>query len=173
MKIPRCAFIQIVITKRADCDSREDGYIETKDRFGVQRKRRRNPRISFGCLVVQRQSWQFDLGELADLAAGNDADAFRRVRRWRRAHALPSSVFAKLPSEIKPMYFSFDSPVFARNFLREMARLREAGHSIDCKVTLSEMLPSFDQLWLRDQRTHAYTSELRMVAMHRDDVKVE
>jgi hypothetical protein len=43
-----------------------------------------------------------------------------------------------------------------------------ASEQKDTPVTVTEMLPSPDQLWLRDAQNQTYTSELRIVA--RDSV---
>jgi hypothetical protein len=37
-------------------------------------------------------------------------------------------------------------------------------------ATFSEMLPGTEALWLTDGRGARYTSELRLVAIHRDDL---
>jgi hypothetical protein len=57
-----------------------------------------------------------------------------------------------------------DSPVLVNIFAKVIRRTRDAGHA-GLAVTVSEMFPSHDQLWLRDAEGHSYTSELRMVTL--------
>jgi len=45
-----------------------------------------------------------------------------------------------------------------------MIRRMLASNSKDGRVTLSEMLPTPEQVWLPDAAGHTYTSEFRMVA---------
>ena len=89
---------------------------------------------------------------------GDAAELFA-ADRLRESHGLPRRVFAKLPSEPKPIYVDFSSPLLVRQLFR-MART-SSGTAV-----FSEMLPGPDELWLtiNDRR---YTSEVRCAVFSR------
>ena len=96
------------------------------------------PRRAIGVLVVQRAQWRVSPDRVPSLD-------------------LPERVFVRVPSEIKPVYVDFASPI-SRDLLARFTR--DAPH-----VTISEMLPGPSGLWLRDGEGRRYTSELRMIAV--------
>jgi len=103
-----------------------------------------SPRRFIGPLVVQRAQWR-----VSSLPGD--------VRQWRELLGIPERVFVRVPGEIKPIYADLTSPVSADMLVRFA---RGAPH-----VTISEMLPGPDGLWLRDAAERTYTSELRMIAV--------
>jgi hypothetical protein len=124
--------------------------------FGILGRSPHSPRITIGPLVVARESWRFEPAELPWLSV-EAAERFIAVRRWARNLGLPRFVFLRSPRETKPCFIDFDSPVFVE-ILVKLARGASA-------ITLSEMLPTPDQLWLPDAEGNLYTSELRMAAV--------
>jgi hypothetical protein len=96
-----------------------------------------SPRRSLGHLVLQRAQWRVPPEGIGELD-------------------LPERVFVRVPSEIKPIYVDFTSPV-SREMLTRFTQ--GAPH-----VTISEMLPTPEGLWLRDAEGRTYTSELRLIA---------
>ncbi len=62
-----------------------------------------------------------------------------------------------VPEEAKPIYLDFESPLYVEMFTRV---LRKAS-----ALTVVEMLPSPDQVWLRDHWKSRYASELQLVAV--------
>lgn len=133
-------------------------------RFGVMPSRRHNPRVTIDRLVVARESWAFEPGEMEFAGVKGRAERFLAARRWGRAHGLPRHVFVKSPVEAKPVYVDFDSPVAVDIFAKVVRRTeRESPGGPAIKV--SEMLPAPGGLWLPDAQGTRYTSELRMVAV--------
>ncbi|MBZ4319935.1 lantibiotic dehydratase [Streptomyces huiliensis] len=124
--------------------------------------RRHVPRITVGRTVVQRESWRVAREELHDPAydrlPGED-QAFAllcAVRRLARTHRLPRWVFAKIPGERKPVLLDTQGL-----FLTELLlHLSEPG----AELTLSEMLPGPDELWLTGPGG-GYCAELRLSAV--------
>ena len=111
------------------------------------------PRVRLGNTVVQRKSWRFAADQLPPATAGrSDHEWYLAWREWQRDAGLPRHVFANLGGERKPQYVDFDSYACLRLF--ETA-VRKSGSA----VTLTEMLPGPDQLWLRDGG-HRYVTEL-------------
>lgn len=117
------------------------------------------PRIVVGDVVAQRAQWRISAdslnsgghrGEGAELA-----DALAGVFRLRAERGVPRHVYARSAAEVKPLCLDLDVPVA----VELLGRLLAKG-----PVTLGEMLPAPDQLWLR-HRAAALTSEFRL-AVH-------
>lgn len=131
-------------------------------RFRLLGPRPHTPRIAIDDLVVSRESWRFPARELAFARGANPAERFRGAWELRSTHALPRWVFVRTSSEHKPVHVDFDSPPL----VELMAKLvRAATAAEEGWVSLVEMLPSPEQLWLPDANGERYTSELRLVAL--------
>lgn len=135
----------------------EDLMLASRHLFVPLPMPKRGGRITLGGMVVRRQSWRFEPDECAFALAEEGLDRFIGARRWARAHGLPRFVFAKVPEETKPCYLDLESGPFV-DLLAKMVR----GAS---GLTLTEMLPSIDDCWLRDHDGQAYVSELRLAAV--------
>lgn len=109
------------------------------------------PRLRVGDTIYQRRRWHADLSSLTSL---HTLDLALEVWRLRRAHQWPRFVFARVASERKPWLFDTASP-FSHDLVKNMIQ-------DDARVTLEEMLPGPDQLWLQDDEGQRYTSELRL-----------
>lgn len=116
----------------------------------------RAPRITVGGLVAQRAAWRLDGAELTrGRARGDGMASFSAVQRMRALRGLPRWVYAHVPGEPKPLCVDLDSPLAA-----------EALASVICAgapgpVTVREMLPEPEALWLR-REGRSVTSELRL-----------
>ena len=121
------------------------------------------PRITIDKLVIVRESWTFPVSELDFISLEAEHERFLAVRRWMHCHRLPRFVFVRVRTEVKPFYLDFESPIYVEIFIK-MVRRMAASDSKEGKVTLTEMLPAPDEVWLSDSQGHRYTSELRMVA---------
>ncbi len=123
-----------------------------------------SPRINIDRLVVARETWRFRVAELPFINEKKMEDRFLAVRRWARNHGLPRFVFVRTPVEVKPYYLDFDSVHYIENFVRAARRTLEQS-SPDTLISVVEMLPEPDRLWLPDAQGRRYTSELRIVAV--------
>lgn len=114
------------------------------------------PRLLAGDVVLQRERWRVERTTcgLAASYPGTSYALFRDVRRLRRSVGLPERVFLKSPSEPKPIYIDFRCHLLVEAF----DTLLTAGKA----VTLSEMLPDSDQLWLTGSDCRHVTAELRL-----------
>jgi hypothetical protein len=147
------------------------------------------PRITIDRLVIHRETWRFPAVGLAWAWAKQPAHRFRSAQRWRAAHDLPQTVFYRVPTERKPIFLDFASPLLVDRFAKAVrqaagtpgpavaaapvAAAPVAAAPITAKpaaarpaggdVTVSEMLPGLDELWLPDRTGNRYTSELRLV----------
>jgi hypothetical protein len=113
------------------------------------------PRVTIDGMVVVREAWRIQAADVDFLDDGGDR--FLRCRRWARALGVPRFVFTKFPDELKPIYLDLESPLAVEAFAKS---LRKSG-----RVTVSEMLPSPEDLWLTDREGRRYTAELRFVAV--------
>lgn len=120
------------------------------------------PRITIDRLVVSRESWCVDSSELDFVEDEDEDERYLKVRRWAKEQGFPRRVFVKITNETKPFFVDFHSPVYIGILIRMLRRAR-TQEPINKQVVISEMLPTPDQLWLRDSNHNAYTSELRIV----------
>ena len=131
------------------------------DRFQLFADRPHMPRVKIDNMVVSRESWRFSPADLDFAAEKDEAARFVRTRQWAAALGLPRYVFAKSSAEEKPVYVDFTSPVYV-NILAKMIRRTNAAEQLpDKTITVVEMLPAHDNLWLTDHEGNRYTSELR------------
>lgn len=137
---------------------------QTLDCFRVIAPQRHAPRISLDSLIIKRESWRFSPEEMQFACCAGAAERFLQARNWARAHGIPRFVFYRVPTERKPAYLDFDSPIFVDIFSKMIRRTVDAALP-GAMVDLSEMLPLFDQLWLADVPGRRYTSELRFVVV--------
>ncbi|MDJ0383661.1 lantibiotic dehydratase [Streptomyces sp. G-G2] len=122
-----------------------------------------SPRVTVDRLVVARETWRLPQSGIAFADEKDEARRFVRARQWRESHGLPRFVFVVLPTETRPFYVDFDSPVYLTILAKAVRRL--ARKEPDGRVVITEMLPSPEQAWLTDDEGRAYTSELRFVAV--------
>jgi len=138
------------------------------DRFAILGEDPHTPRVSFDRLVVARETWRVPAGELAFAHELDEARRFVQARAWHRARGLPRHVFVTLPSEQKPFYVDFEGPLYVSllaNAVRRLTAQGGEGEREEPRVQISEMLPGFEQLWLRDAQGRGYTTELRLTAV--------
>jgi Lantibiotic dehydratase, N terminus len=141
------------------------------NRFRLFADRPHMPRVKIDQVVVCRESWRFKPADL-DFAAEKDMAArFVRTREWAAALGIPRYVFVKSSAEQKPIYVDFTSPVYV-NILAKMVRRTDTDERRpDKTITVVEMLPAHDDLWLTDHEGNRYTSELRCTWV--DDRRLE
>ncbi|MBK7857203.1 MAG: lantibiotic dehydratase [Archangiaceae bacterium] len=113
------------------------------------------PRRQLGEVVIARARWRFTRPELGWLEPGDGR--LERARSFRERHRLPRRVFVRSPQEVKPLYLDLEAPLC----LELLSRLSRATEHL----TLSEMLPDPDQLWLTDAAGARYVCELRCIAV--------
>jgi hypothetical protein len=132
--------------------------------FRILPPRRHTPRVTIDRLVVTREAWCFSADEMEFAHLKEEADRFVGLHRWAREHGMPRFVFIKAPIEPKPFYVDFESPILINFFTKTVRHtLREASE--DHVITVTEMIPTPDQLWVTDAAGQCYTAELRMVAI--------
>jgi Lantibiotic dehydratase, N terminus len=133
------------------------------DCFRMFRVRPHMPRIAIGSLVVSREQWRFRAEDLAFSAVTDEARRFALARAWCRDQGLPRQVFVRTGRGEKPVLVDFASPVCVTILSRIVRRLNDAPENVRW-ITMQEMLPAVNQLWLSDAEHREYTSEFRLAA---------
>ncbi|MDM4719451.1 lantibiotic dehydratase [Micromonospora sp. WMMA1363] len=117
------------------------------------------PRIRVGDVIVQRARWWFGSADLGVDAVRDATGAFLAVQSLRARHGLPRFCFASAAHEPKPVGVDLDNPLAVDT----LVAMTLAGE--DRTVSLAEMRPAPDALWLR-HGGRPVTSEFR-IAMKR------
>jgi hypothetical protein len=118
---------------------------------------RHTPRVVVDGVVLVRERWTAAAADLAFAHAETAKQRFVQARAWARSVGLPRRLFLKVPQETKPLFLDLASPTFVE-LAAKMVRKAKT-------VSISEMLPDLDDLWLVDAERRRYTSELRLVAV--------
>ncbi len=145
------AFGDVLLTQVTNC-------------FKMLRPGNHLPRVKIDRLIVCRESWTLPVSDVEFAYEKDQAMRFLEARRWARDQGMPRSVFVKAPVEVKPFYVDFSSPIYVDIFAK-IVRRTEENESEEATITITEMLPTLDQVWLPDAEGQLYTSELRFVAV--------
>jgi hypothetical protein len=122
------------------------------------------PRVTIDDLVVSREKWTLPATDPPFAGTTDESARYLQARAWAAGHGLPRHVFLRFTGERKPIYADLTSLASVDLISRSLRRSRrEAG--AEATVTVSEMIPSPEQVWLTDSGGQRYTSELRMVAV--------
>ncbi|MEN2429014.1 lantibiotic dehydratase [Chromobacterium vaccinii] len=146
-------------------------FLSVANDYLILPKGRHTPRVTVGGVVWQREGWRLPCSEFDFMLDEDDARVFLGMRRKAAEWGMPGRVFVKVPWENKPFYLDFDSPLFVRHMAKQLRGALQGGQDPLCEISISEMLPDFEHLWLKDRDGELFTSELRMVALHQDDAR--
>jgi hypothetical protein len=125
---------------------------------------RHTPRITIDRLTIAREAWRFEAAELSFAFETDEVKRFVGARCWKHEFELPRFVFIKSPVEQKPLYVDLDSPTLINIFAKIVRRTKESKDA-NRFITVTEMYPAHDNLWLPDAEGNRYTNELRLVAL--------
>jgi hypothetical protein len=126
-------------------------------RFELAAAKRHTPRVVVDGVVITRERWVLEPGELCFLREANDFDQFQGARRLRLALGMPERVFVRTPEEPKPFFVDFSSPLL----IQMWAGMTRDGSG----AVVSEMLPDLTEGWLTDASGNVYTAELRLAVV--------
>ncbi|WP_240809718.1 lantibiotic dehydratase [Actinomadura sp. WMMA1423] len=118
------------------------------------------PRLTLDRLVVARETWRTTVGGTG-IAPAHGHHEYLAARRLRRALGMPERVFAKVGTEVKPVYVDFTGPRYVSSFATLLRTAREASGD-DVPVVFTELLPDLDESWLPDAEGRRYGCELRL-----------
>ncbi|MCP2342414.1 lantibiotic dehydratase [Actinomadura rupiterrae] len=120
-----------------------------------------HPRITLDRLVVVRETWRTTVGGTGLVKATGAVPEYLAARRLRASLGLPERVFAKIGTEVKPVYVDFTGPRYVSAFAAMLRSTRERSGA-DVPVVFSELLPGPGDAWLEDAQGRRYYSELRL-----------
>ncbi|MCU1264992.1 MAG: hypothetical protein JWM21_1310 [Acidobacteria bacterium] len=129
---------------------------------------RHTPRITIDRLTIVREAWRFGAAELTFAFEKDEVQRFVGARRWKHKFDLPRFVFIKAPVERKPLYLDLESHTLINIFAKIIRRTKEAN-APDMAISVTEMYPAHDQLWLPDAQGNLYTNEFRLVVLDLSD----
>lgn len=136
----------------------------TVNSFGMVPPQPHHPRIVVDDLVVARETWRVPIAGTGLTLSGDDAARFLAYQRFADRLGLPRRVFVRITGERKPVYVDRRSPLLITSLLH---LVRGAAERPGAEVTVTEMLPDREHLWLPDADGDLYTSEFRLVAVDR------
>lgn len=119
-----------------------------------------HPRLTLDGLVVARETWRTTVGGTG-IAPAHGAREYLAARRLRRSLGMPERVFAKVGTEVKPVYVDFTGPRYVSSFAT-LLRAARASSGDDVPVVFTELLPDLDEAWLPDAKGRRYSCELRL-----------
>ncbi|WP_235037185.1 lantibiotic dehydratase [Actinomadura sp. K4S16] len=119
-----------------------------------------NPRLTLDRLVVARETWRTTVGGTGIVPAHGPRE-YLAARRLRRSLGMPERVFAKVGTEVKPVYVDFTGPRYVSSFATLLRTARESSGD-DVPVVFTELLPDLDESWLPDAAGRRYSCELRL-----------
>jgi thiopeptide-type bacteriocin biosynthesis protein len=124
------------------------------------------PRVVHRQIVLRPATWTLPPATASSTTDGGEAHA--AIARWRAAWQVPRWVY--LTDQDHRLLLDLDHRACVEELLR--ARTRSSAEDGE-RVTLEEMLPGFDDLWVRDESGRRYVAELviplRAVAPPRAD----
>jgi len=131
------------------------------NRFSVREPAAHHPRLLLDDVVVARETWHLPVTDLPHSARSDDY-RHRSLRDRLEELGTPRCVFARTADQPKPYLVDRNAPLSLRNLARGLRR--SAASDPAASITLSEMLPAPDELWLSGPGGLRHTSELRVVA---------
>lgn len=133
-------------------------------RFQLLPTQSHTPRVVVDRLVINRETWRFDAHELAFASAAEPLERYTGFWHLAAQHGFPRWTFLRTHREKKPVYVDLHSPMLVEVAMKlvRAAASDEAGW-----VSISEMLPTPEQLWLTDGKGERYCSELRTAILDR------
>jgi hypothetical protein len=111
-------------------------------------------------MVISRETWRTTIGE-SGLTVTERLPEYLAARRLRRALGLPDNLFAKISTEVKPVYLDLTSPRYLSSFCTMLRTARQrAGDEVE--IVFTEMLPDAGDAWVPGPDGQRYSSELRI-----------
>ncbi len=93
-----------------------------------------------------------------------EAERYLAARRWRARLGLPERVFARVGTEVKPVYVDFTGPAYVAAFAA-MVRVAHRKAGPDTPVVVSELLPGPGAAWLSDVDGRRFLSAAEPIAV--------
>lgn len=129
--------------------------------FKVVSARSHTPRITVDRLVVSRETWVIPVEDCPVTKVTGEQEEYLAARRWKKSLGLPDYIFAKISSEVKPIFVDLTSPIYT-SILAVALRAAYRQQGSEATATVTEMLPTPDEAWVPDAHGQTYVAELRL-----------
>ena len=129
--------------------------------FSVTPSWARSPRVTVGGLVLSRRTWTYPAADLAWARTKDERTRYLEARRWWEQEGLPRRAFYTVPIDDKPVFCDWSGIAHLNAVAKAVRQTAEEQGS----VTIGEMLPGTDELWLLQEDGDTRACELRMVAV--------
>lgn len=126
------------------------------------------PRVVQGKIVLCPAQWNLTASTIQPVASASTEDIrwFAGLQRWRAAWRVPRYVY--LAYMDNRLLLDLEHPVMAKELQMELAKATD-GNSL----SLVELLPDFEHLWLEDRNGAKYFSEIVVPLLRADAVTRE
>lgn len=115
-------------------------------------------------LVISPACWKLHTRTITPSGEGSDeARWFRGLQQWRKQWRVPRYVY--LVEMDNRLLLDLEHPLMVAELHDELQK--QQGHK---QVTLDELLPDFEHLWLRDEQDAGYFSEIVVPLLRTDEV---
>lgn len=112
------------------------------------------PRVRQGRVVFSPAQWNLRPSALSALhTRSQDTPWFLLLQQWRAQWRVPRYIY--LSNDDNRLLLDLENPIFAEELHTELTKIGD-----DEYVSLQEVLPDFDHLWLQDQQGACYFSEI-------------
>jgi hypothetical protein len=126
------------------------------------------PRVDLGGVTICRETWRLPLTAVTQVRSRDKDPMQDELRSLLAERGIPRHVFARVPGDRKPFHIDLAAPMLADNLARAARRAGLAAGAAET-LTLVEMVPGPDELWLR-LPDGSFTSELRLVVVDPEPV---
>jgi thiopeptide-type bacteriocin biosynthesis protein len=115
-------------------------------------------------LVISPARWQLQAETILPMGEGAaETRWFRGLQEWRAQWQVPR--YAYVQAMDNRLLLDLENPLMAAQLRDELRKLRGQG-----LLTLEELLPDFEHLWLRDEQGDGYFSEIVVPLLRADAV---
>jgi thiopeptide-type bacteriocin biosynthesis protein len=112
------------------------------------------PRVVRGRIVVSLAQWNLKAATIQPTGSGSEeARWFAGLQEWRTRWRVPRYVY--IVEADNRLLLDLEHPLMALELRNELTKVDDSG-----SVSIQEMLPDFDHLWLRDSDNAPYISEI-------------
>ncbi len=113
-------------------------------------------------LVITQACWHLQAATILPLGEGSTAVRwFRGLQHWRTQWRVPRYIY--LAERDNRLLLDLENPLMAAELRDELRKLKE-----HMQLTLEELLPDFEHLWLRDTQEAGYFSEIVVPILRAD-----
>ncbi|MFE0023639.1 lantibiotic dehydratase [Amycolatopsis sp. NPDC059021] len=143
----------------------QDGFTSTPFfDWGVAGSAPYLPRVTRGRVVLYPAQWRLSSKLLSEHDGESPESFHEAVQKWRTSWSVPRYVY--LVWLDNRLLLDLEHPLFTEELRAELARIgRQDAHAA---VLVHEMLPGFDELWLKSKQNSTHVNEIVVPLLARD-----